>query len=319
MKCSLFASILLSAQLWGSFTEPTRWEYSTGYRNDRLHWHLQDPGDGGALTYSEVYRDLQFWENALSLTVYQRDIYLFLGGDYSAFGQGGSLTQRYANLNYATDQPHFTFTPQGWAADGTGHFGYCVNLTDGRTYKTIFIPFLGFSVHYERLERKDGRPDPRESDAAVGANSYAMTSQLPNNLNLSWYGFLLGGAFHIDPGGRLLFDLGYNYNWLHIRFHTRFANDVFMGSPLFTQQSTYNSIKAKTGGNLGHTGWVKASYRIDRDWRAGLGASIYYFVSRDFDAKEHQQISGAPSIKVTEKTKIRWTSVSGFANISRDF
>ena len=306
MRRYLLSCLLLSSQLWGSFSEPTRWEYSTGYRNDRLHWHLRKEG---SLSYSEVYRNLQFWENALSLTLYQRDIYLFIGGDYSAFGQGGTVTQRYANLSYASNEPHFTFTPEGWAADGTGHFGYCVNLTDGRTYKTIFIPFLGFSVHYEWLERGEGRPNP------LVDSSYTMSSELPGNLNLSWYGFLLGGAFHIDPGGRLVFDLGYNYNWLHLRFHTRYAYNTYLD----TDQSTYNSVKGKTGGNLGHTGWVKVDYRIDRSWRAGLGAEINYFVSRNFNTKEKSEVSGEATTKTSEKTKIRWTSISGVLNISKGF
>lgn len=316
-RCLLLLSIF-STQLWGTFSEPTRWEYATGYRNDRLHWHLQNPG-GGALTYSEVYRDLQFWENALSLIIYHRDLYLFLGGDYSAFGKGGNLNQRYANLSYATDQPHFSFVPHGWAADGTGRFGYCVNLTDGRLYNVVLVPFLGLSVHYEWLQRKDPHPNPRLSNDAVGASYYSMTSWLPNNLNLIWYGFLVGGMFHIDPGWRLVFDVGYNYSWLHVRLHTRFANSVFMGPPLSTEQMTYSSLKGKTGGNVGQTGWVKVDYRINRAWRAGLGAQIYYFTSQVFNTKEHQQISGSPTTKIPQKTKIRWTSVSGLGNISRDF
>ncbi|MBS0625433.1 MAG: hypothetical protein JSS32_05225 [Verrucomicrobia bacterium] len=319
MKRSLLAFSLFALPLWGSFSEPARLEYATGYRNDRLHWHLQDPGDGGPLTYSEVYRDLQFWENALTLTVFHRDIYLFLGADYSAFGQGGVVHQRYANLSYATDQPHFSFTPNGWAGDGTGHFGYCVNLTDGRTYKTILVPFVGFSYHYEWLQRKNPRPNPRFSNDAVGASFYNMYSSLPSNLNLTWYGFLLGGFFHIDTGGRLLFDAGYNYNWLHVRFHTRFANTVDMGPPLSTEESTHFSLKGKTGGNFGHTGWAKFEIRLDNAWRTGLAGYIDYFFSRDFDAKEKQSVAGEPTVKVTQKTKIRWTSFSGLANISRNF
>ena len=307
MQRYFLISFLLLSSLWGSFSEPTRWEYATGYRNDRLHWHLQNPGDGGKLNYSEVYRDLQFWENALSLIVYHRDIYFFLGGDYSAFGQGGRLTQRYADLSYTTDQPHFTLAPKGWAADGTGHFGYCVNLTDGRTYKTVLIPFIGFSLSYEQLQSRDPQPNPKYSTNAIGASSYTMSSSLPGHQSLTWYGFLLGGAFHIDPGGRLLFDLGYNY-----------ADEVFLGAPLSSRQSNYTSVKAKTSGNLGHTGWLKASYRLYRCWQIGLGAQFNYFVSRDFDAKMHKATNETVE-KSSEKIKIRWTSVSGLANISNAF
>jgi hypothetical protein len=318
MQRYIFISFFLFSSLWGSFSEPTRWEFSTGYRNDRLHWHLQNPGDGGALNYSEVYRDLQFWENALSLIVYHRDIYFFLNGGYGAFGKGGSMTQRYANLSYTSDQPHFTFTPNGWAAEGTGRFGYCVNLTDGRTYKTVLIPFIGFSVFYEQLQAQDPQPDSRFSTHAIGADSYTMSSSLPGHQSLAWYGFLLGGAFHIDPGGRLLFDVGYNYNWLHVRFHTHYANEVFFGAPLLSNQSSYSSIKAKTSGNVGQTGWAKVSYKLYRGWQIGLGGQLNYFVSRDFDAKNHQTTNQAVE-KISEKIKIRWTSVSGLVNISNSF
>ena len=319
MKKFLIGLSLLSLPLFASVNEPLQWQVSSGYRNDRLHWHLQDPGDGGALTYSEKYRNLQFWENGLSLRVYHRDIYFFLGGSYGAFGLGGDLSQKYANLSYATDQPQFSFTPDGWTANGAGRFGYCVNLTEGRTYKTVLIPFVGFSAQYERLNRSGGTPDPLISDNAVGADSYTMESTLPGPLDFTWYGFLVGAAFHIDTGARLLFDGGYCYNWLHLRFHTRFQNTVSMGSPLFTSQSTYSSIKAKAGGNLGQTGWAQMECRIDKSWRAGIGALINYFTSRVFDAKEHQQINGGATNKIVQKTKIRWTTISGWGQISREF
>ncbi len=313
------ASCLVSTVLWASFSEPPRIEYASGYRNDRLHWHLQNPGDDGKLLYSEVAKNLQFWENAATFTVYHRDLYLFLSGSYAAFGQRGSVRQRYADLSYASNQPRFTFTPNGWAADGSGRFGYCINLTDGRLYKVLLIPFIGGSVHYESLQRKHPTPSLEESSDAIGASFYTMSSQLPGRLQLTWYGFLLGGAFHIDPGSRLILDAGYYYSWLHLHFHTHYANEVSLGPPLFTHQNTSYSIKAKTGGNLGHTGWAKLSCRIDQAWQAGLGAQMNYFVSRDVDAKNSAHALTQPSIKTTEKLKIRWTVVSGWATLSRSF
>lgn len=285
-------------------------EYASGYRNDRLHWHLQDPEDGGALRYSEVYRDLQFWQNVLSLTVYHRDVYFFVSGGYGAFGVGGEVRQKYADLSFTGDRIKFWFTPKGWAADGVGHFGYCVNLTDGRLYKVMLIPFVGFSSHWESLERGEGRPLERVAD------SYVMSSQLPGRLNLNWYGFLLGGAFRIDPGGSSVFDVGYNYSWLHVRFHTHYANEVELGG--FATEER-DAIKTKTGGNLGHTGWIKGAYRLNREWQVGLGGLLHYFASKDFRAKEEESSPGSETIKIPEKVKIRWTAASGWVSISRSF
>lgn len=312
MRLYLLASFFFSPFLLASFSEPVRLEYATGYRNDRLHWHLQDPGDGGALRYSEVYRDLQFWENALSLTVYHRDIYFFLSGGFAAFGRGGSVRERYADLSFASEDLRFHFTPSGWAADGEVRLGYAVNLTDGRIYKTVLVPFVGFSGHLETLERKN--PNPLEREGPF----YTMRSQLPGDLHLSWYGFLLGGLFHIDPGGPILFDVGYHYSWLHVRFHTHYANEVALISPP-SAVNTYDAIKAKTGGNLGHTGWTTLSYRLSCQWQIGLGALVRYFVSRDFSTSEYQHTSFEKPVKIAEKLKIRWTVVSGWASISKSF
>ena len=52
------------APIFATVNEPLRIELFSGYRNDRLHWHLQEGGTG-TLNYSEKYRDLQFWENGL--------------------------------------------------------------------------------------------------------------------------------------------------------------------------------------------------------------------------------------------------------------
>src|SRR3989344_8786510 len=173
-----FLAILFPLALFSTVNEPLRCELFSGYRNDRLHWHLQEPAEGGALTYSELYRDLQFWENGLSLKVIHRDLTFYLRGSYSACGRG-PLFQRYANLSFTSEQPNFTFSPQGWAVDATGFFGYAVNLTADRTYKVILIPILGYSGHFMRLTRAGGQPDPLTSDQAIGASSFTMRSSLP--------------------------------------------------------------------------------------------------------------------------------------------
>ncbi len=310
MRCFCFFFLATISSLFASFSEPTRWEYTTGYRNDRLHWHLKDPGDGCALFYSEIYKNLQFWQNALSMTVYQRDIYFFLSGAYSAFGVGGEVRQRYGELDFTKKEPRFLFTPKGWAADGEARLGYCINLTDGRIYKTVLIPFIGFSGHWESLSRHSFPPSKE-----VGSFT-RMASELPGQLNLTWYGFLLGGMFHIDPVGPLLFDVGYYYSWLHVRLHTHYGYSVDSSG---ASQTVQDAIKAKMGGNLGHTGWLKAMYRLTDTWQIGLGALINYFVSRDFSIEEHQHTSLGESVEIPEKLKIRWTTISGWVSLSKSF
>ena len=78
MKNFLF--ILFVSALSATVNEPLRCEVFSGYRNDRIHWHLQDPGAGGTLTYSERYRDVEYWENGLVLKTIHRDLTFFLRG-----------------------------------------------------------------------------------------------------------------------------------------------------------------------------------------------------------------------------------------------
>lgn len=321
-------SLLPLASLWATVNEPLRGELFSGYRNDRLHWHLQLPGDGGALTYSELYRDLQFWENGLSFKSIHRDLVFYARGSYAAFGKGGTLFQRYADLPFTSEQPHFTFDPHGWAADATGYFGYAVNLTADRTYKVIFIPMLGYSAHFERLIRKQGTPDPSLSNNAVGADSFSMTSSLPQQLHQTWYGFLIGGGFQVEPGGRFVLQAGYSYHFLRFTLKTHFENEVALsneGPILVSDTVTTTKVKASQGGQHGHTGWAQLDYLFSPFWRLGIGAQIRYFSTAVIDATLSQQIEPvAPSGAATEsqfsrKLKLRWTPISGWVQTSREF
>ncbi|MES2273480.1 MAG: hypothetical protein V4487_04760, partial [Chlamydiota bacterium] len=85
MKIKLWPFFFLAAPLLATVNEPWRWELFTGYRNDRIHWHLQE-SEGGALTYSELYRDVEFWENGLTLKTIYRDLSFLLRGAYGTFG-----------------------------------------------------------------------------------------------------------------------------------------------------------------------------------------------------------------------------------------
>jgi hypothetical protein len=302
---------------FATVNEPIRWEWLTGYRNDRIHWHLQSPGDSGALSYSERYTNIEFWENQLALRVIHRDFALYLEGSYAAFGKG-DLMQRFANLSYATDQPHLKFNTDGWAADGNGWLGYAVNLTADRTYKVMLIPLLGFSGHYERSDRKG--TSRFESDHAVGASSYALEAWFPKDLKQTWYGVYLGGGFRIEPGGRLIFDFGYAYHWVHLTLESRFNQTLFLydGADLLSETTTQNKVKAKEGGNLGHSGWIELEYRINQAWRIGTAGQIRYFCSKVISLNEQQTTSGVTT-DLAQKFKLRWTSISVLGTISRDF
>lgn len=315
---------LIPFSLLATVNEPIRWEWLTGYRNDPIHWHLQSPGDSGALTYSEKYTNVQFWDNQLALRVIHRDFSFYLSGAYSAFGTG-DLVQRFANLSYATDQPHIKSRTSGWAADGNGWLGYAVNLTADRTYKVLLTPLLGFSGHYEDLDRKDSVL--WESDNAVGATSYSLSTTFPKNLKQTWYGVYLGAGFRIEPGGPLDFDCGYAYHWVHVNLKDQFeeTRSLYDGADLSSQLMVLNKVQAKDGGNLGHTGWAALEYRLGRAWRIGLEAQIRYFVSKILTIDQTQTTTevfpAGPQTTVTfpQKFKLRWTSISGLFTISRKF
>jgi hypothetical protein len=260
--------LLLASGLFATVNEPLRAEVFSGYRNDRIHWHLQDPGEGGALTYSELYRDVEYWENGLVLKAIHRDLVFLLRGAYGTFGRG-TLFQRYP----LTDE-HFRYSTEGWTADVLGHFGYAVNLTANRTYKVLFTPLIGYSAYFEQLKR----------------------SSLPGVFRLVWNGVFLGAGFTIQPVGRLVFNAGYSYHFMHNRVHTA-------------------SVKTSTSGNKGHTGWAQMDWILDCLWRAGIGGQIHYFYSRVVDATTVLPDDD----DISQKFKLRWTSVSGWAQISREF
>jgi hypothetical protein len=316
---------LVAMPLLATVNEPFRWEYFSGYRNDRLHWHLQT-GGSGLLNTSEIYRDVQFWENGLAIKTIHRDLVLFLRGSYSAFGRGGTVFERYANLPFTTDEPLFRFTTVGWAADTSGYFGYAVNLTPDRTYKVIFIPLFGYSAHFERLQGRDGRPDPFQSINAVGASSYTMSSTLPGTLHLTWFGACVGGGFQIESGGVLNFSGGYSYHWLNVRFKTAYENIVSLFDPgLASQQQNTFFFRTKGRGNLGQTGWGQIDFLLSRPWRIGLGAQIHYYSTELQEIALHEVVStlvpagGTVESKISQKLKIRWTSLSGWFMVSREF
>lgn len=266
MKSILF--VLCIASLFATVNEPLRCELFSGYRNDRTHMHLQDPGEGGELTYSELYRDIEYWENGLVFKVIHRDLSFGLRGAYGTLGKG-TLFQ---NLPSASRNRLGT---NGWTADGSGYFGYAINLTADRTYKVILTPLVGYSGHWEQLS--------------------------PRNMRLSWNGFLIGAAFMVEPGGRLIFNGGYDYNFIHNRFRSSI------------EEGALQTVKSSSGGNKGHTGWAQMDYVMDCFWRMGIGAKIHYFFTRVVDATLREPLP------IPQKLKLRWTAISGWVQVSREF
>lgn len=290
-----------------------RWEWQTGYRNDDLHWHLVNPGDGDELTYSERFRNLQFWENALAIRVIYRDIAVFVRGA-GAFGSG-PLKQSFANLPFTSEEPQLNFSTGVWTMEGWGYFGYAVNLTADRLYKVILVPFVGCSVNYEHLDRHASHT---ATGAAVNADTYAMTSTLPGAEKITTYGPLLGGFFLIQPGGCLQFEAGYAYHRLHLRFKTRIETEtsLFNTGALISQSRASDTLTVKDGSNLGHSGWIRLDALPAPAWRSGLFAQIQYFASRVLDVTLQDKTN---KTSIPQKYKARWTAISGGATLSRTF
>ncbi len=315
-KFRWFCALIPVSFVWGSVNEPIRWEWETGYRNDRLHWHLQNPGDQSSLTYSERYRDLQFWENALTARVIHRDIAFFVRGSYGAFGKG-SLKQKYADLNFTSDTPIFSWQPSSWNLGGWSYLGYSVDLTADRTYHVILIPMIGYGVDFEHLDREGIHT--LTGIAASPTQSFSMTSMLPGSERMCWFGPLFGGLFIIQPGGRVQFEAGYAYHRLHVRFRSKKQFDASlysMNGDLLSVSEQIEKIMVKDSANLAHTGWARMDYTLSKAWRIGLETQIKYFGSRILDAVIKNE---ATSERTKQKFKARWTAVSGAFMLSRTF
>lgn len=291
---SFLVFFLFATSLFATVNEPLRIEVFSGYRNDRIHWHLKTPGEDNSLTYTELARNVQFWTNGLVLKAIHRDLTFYIRGSYGAFGKG-TLYQRYYNLPFTSESPQYQFNTDGWAADAAGYVGYAVNLTADRTYKVVLIPLIGYSGYWEQLSRNNGEA---QSPVLSGFNS-----SLPSIFKLVWNGFFLGANFLIEPGGRLVLNAGYSYNIMHNRMHTQLESG-------FDGDVVRQTVKTNAEGNPGQSGWMQVDCLLPRLWRIGLGADIHYFSSRVINA----------SITDVEdqNLKLRWTSISGWLQISRE-
>lgn len=292
--------------LGATVNHPIECSLLTGYRNDRLHWHVQDGGTG-LLNYSERYKNQQFWENGLAFQGIHRDLAFFARGSYAAFGRG-SLLQRYAALADGAGPLDFRFDTGGWAADVDGYFGYAVNLTPDRTYTVIILPLVGYSAHFERSWIRHGHIE------TIPLLNGSFSSFPPGGYRTCFYGFFVGANWQIAPGGGLLFSGGYHYHWLNARFRAFFADRNGIAMP---QTDTAYPVRANGNGNIGQTGWIQGEYWIDSHWKAGIGAQVHYFSSRLLDAQVAAH-SGTEKIPFSQKLKVRWTPISGYIIVSRE-
>lgn len=291
-----------------SVNDPIRWELFSGYRNDHLHWHLQNPG-ANTTSYREIYRNIQFWENGLVIKLIQRDIAFYVRGSYSAFGKG-QLNQHYYNLT-STDSPIFLAGTRGWASDAMGYLSYTANLTPGRHYQFIVMPLVGYSGHFEKLKRNKVQPAPY-----LSGNGEEIFSSFPQMLRQTWYGVFIGGNLRIEPNEKLFLNVGYTYHWLRSRFKTAWQDQIlqFSGKTLTSTITTLNSLRVNQGGNIGQTGWMQIDYCFSRLWKGGFGAQIHYFSTTYVPLHIKQN-----GVSLAQTFKLRWTPIDGWIQISRAF
>lgn len=307
-RSKLFASILISGliscPLLATVNEPIRLDLSSGYRTDDFHWHLQEGGSGD-LTYSEKYKNLQFWENDLTFRVICRDISFEVEGGYGAFGSG-DMKQTWDQTNFTTDAPQFIFSTKSWGAHASGYLGYAVNLTADRHYKVILTPLVGYGGYFLHLHNTNPSPALLSSDAGISGQSYTATSNFSHTEHSTWYGWMFGGSLVSIPVSYLRLEAGYAYNLLRSRLITDASLNTSLGNESF-------SLSYKEGGNFGHLAWAKLEYTFAKYWRIGGVGRIQYFFSPVQAVTVEED-----SADVREKLKERWTSISGLLTISRE-
>jgi hypothetical protein len=162
---------------------------------------------------------------------------------------------------------------------------------------------------------------PKVSESAVGAALYDMTSQMVGEARMSWYGFFVGVGASVMPGGRVSCDVGYTYHWLNLRFKESVKYAVELFEPDSTQTTQF-SLSPKGSGNLGQTGWAQVNVLLTKKWSLGAGALIHYFSSQLIETRVDQtteSASGSVESEASRKFKVRWTPISGWLRVSREF
>lgn len=271
--------LLIPGICFASVNIPIRWEWLTGYRSDHIHWHILDSKNRNLLE-SERVRDLQFWENALQYRAIYRDLSFFLNAAYGGWGRG-LIKQKFYSPVHHPEILKDSESIKGWAFDGWGSFGYAIDLTADRTYRTILIPMIGFGTDMEQIHQKSSGAD-----------------------RMIWFGPLFGGIVMIQPGSSFQFEASYSYHRQHFRMTVHKKWEIS------------EKIKVKDSGNLSHLGWARMDYLLNCHWRVGLEGQIQYFTTRILDASIKNQSNHQHQ---SSKFKARWTCVSGLFILARNF
>lgn len=318
----LLGSLLGMVSLGATVNEPFRLEINSGSRLDRIHWHLEQE-DPAKILYSEEYRGVLFAENQLKSSWIYRDLSFGVEGNYGVYGKG-SLSQSFHNQSFASDQPLFSFQTRGWSAGGLGHFGYAVNLTDGRFYRVILIPSIGYFVDAKKLKRDRPKVRSFQSIHAINGTSYQMHSESLNPFQTMWYGFLFRFAGLIDPGNGGLFRFGYHYQLPCFRLRSETQSRVVVTGGNGLDETTRFFLRPNSVGNLGHTGWLQLEGMLGR-WKLGVGVQYTYLSTMVLGVHRKEEVDQrAPLVQTTrseetQKLKLRSNSLHSWVAVSRSF
>jgi len=314
-KFILFFLFILSSSVSATITTPWEISLATGYREDHIKWRLQEPGDPSTTTYREEYPNLKFMECEVTLQKIYRDVIFFVDTSYSFLGKD-EMKQSGFDLNFTTAPVQFLFDTDSQAIKGNTYLGYVVQLTPDRHYDVNLTPLFGFTIHYEKIKRKNPNPNPYQSTQIEIADYFTIQSNLSgNDFRQKWHGVFIGVNFFARPGGgKFSFSSGYRYYFLSFKqsfFSNLFINE-FTGNSLSYQEIREFHARASRGGNHGHSGYLKLSTYPNRYLKLSVLGNINYFSSETFNVNVNNQIvSLFPnysniSFDESQKIKTRW-------------
>jgi len=261
MKKLLFLIFLLQSFLFGTVTEPLAFEIGSGYREDHLKWLISSDTPDSQLNYKERYKHPRYLQTNASLRVIDRDIYFFGNFAYSFFASSQMHQKDRDIILYS-----FDFKNHGYDLESALELGYAVNLTPDHMEKTILIPLFGYSGFWKILKREDSTPTYEQNGAAV-------SSVLDKRLKQVWFGPYLGVNLEFIPCDRVIFDLGYHFNWLKLKHKS--TSDLQIGLI-----DNYKIIDAALDAHS-HAAFGKITYVFTEKFKLAFMGKYDYFISED--------------------------------------